>query len=293
MNYQQFIITLKERVSLLLCEDVTIQTHTTLKNNGHERIGLTISDKNIHISPTIYLEEYFKQFTEGYSMEYIAQNIYDLYQEVKYNHVWNAHTIKDFSVIQSKIVYKVIHAEKNKTLLQNMPHTLYLDFAIVFYVLFEADESGTATIPITNELLHLWNTTTETLQKIAFVNTPHLLSADFNSMQTVINKILGITPSPEDQMDDIMFVLTNSFRTFGAACILYKGLLESIGNQIGENYYILPSSIHEVIIVPESQSPTREYLREMVIEINETQVEQEDFLSDSIYYYDGKILLQL
>ena len=101
-------------------------------------------------------------------MEYITQNIYDLYQEVKYNHVWNVHTIKDFSVIQSKIVYKVIHAEKNKTLLQNMPHTLYLDFAIVFYVLFEADESGTATIPITNELLHLWNTTTETLQKMGF-----------------------------------------------------------------------------------------------------------------------------
>lgn len=288
MNYQQFIVAIKEKVALLLGDGMNLQLHTTLKNNGHERIGLTISDEHINISPTIYLEEYYNLFTDGFSIEYIVDSILDVYREVKFDHAWNVHTIKDFSVMQSKIAYKVIHAEKNKALLENMPHTSYLDFAVVFYILFEADKSGTATIPITHELLSLWNTTITELQRIAFANAPKLLPVNFSPMQAVINELMGNVFTEEDCNNDIMFVLTNSLRTFGAACILYDGILEQIGTRIGENYYLLPSSIHEMIIIPESQSPSREHLRKMVMEINETQVEQEDYLSDSIYYYDRK-----
>ena len=83
-----------------------------------------------------------------------------------------------------------------------------------------------------------------------------------------------------------MFVLTNSFRSLGAACILYDELLTQLGNFLKENYYILPSSIHEVIIIPESQAPNKDTLNEMVQEVNETQVEPEDVLSDHVYFYN-------
>lgn len=83
-----------------------------------------------------------------------------------------------------------------------------------------------------------------------------------------------------------MFVLTNSLRSLGAACILYENVLFHIGNFLKENYYILPSSIHEVIIIPESQCPDEDTLNSMILEINETQVEIEDVLSDHVYYYN-------
>ena len=105
-------------------------------------------------------------------------------------------------------------------------------------------------------------------------------------MRIVIDELLGNPCDNIVQADDIMFVLTNSLRSLGAACILYDEVLFHIGNFLKENYYILPSSIHEVIIIPESQTPDKDTLNEMILEVNETQVELEDVLSDHVYYYN-------
>lgn len=286
MNYQQFVIAIKERVAHSLGNGMSIEIHTALKNNGNERVGLTISDKQINLSPTIYLEEYYKYFEDGDSLDDIAESVMDVYHEVKFEHSWQVHTIMDFDVIKEKIVFKLINASKNEILLQTLPYVPYLDFAIVFYILFDVDETGTATIPITNELIKLWNTNLDKIHKIARKNTPRILPSSFKPMRVVIEELLGNICEIEVQEDDIMFVLTNSLRSLGAACILYEGVLEQIGKELKENYYILPSSIHEVIIVPESRSPEKDDLNEMVKEINETQVDVEEVLSDHVYYYD-------
>lgn len=284
MNYQQFIVEVKEKVAFILGETMCVQIHTALKNNGKERTGLTISDKQVNISPTIYLEEYYQQFLEGSRIEWIAESISELYKEVKFEHTWDVNAIQDFSRAHSKLAYKLVHATKNELLLSTLPHMRYLDFAIVFYILFEADSSGTATIPVTNELLKLWNTNVSELYNIAHANMASLLPVDFKPMRIVICELLG-KPYSNSTKDNPMYVLTNSLRSFGSCCILYDGVLSDIGRQLGENYYILPSSIHEVIIVPESQSPNSEDLNDMISEINETQVADEEILSDHAYYY--------
>lgn len=288
MNYQQFVIVIKNKVTLSLDDGISLHIHHALKNNGVERVGLTITDKRVNISPTIYLEEYYKHFQNGMDLEDIAQSISDVYHEVKFEHTWQVHTVKDFENMRSKIVYKLIHAKKNETLLESMPYIAYLDFAIVFYILFEVDESGTATIPITHELIHLWGVSFDEVQQSAFCNAPTLLPACFKPMQVVIDELMGTNYSEQESVEDLMFVLTNSLRSFGAACILYDEMLDIISEEIGENYYILPSSIHEMIIIPESNCPSREHLDEMIAEVNQTQVEEEDFLSNHVYYYNRK-----
>lgn len=288
MNYQQFVIVVKNKVAQHLGDGMSLHIHTALKNNGIERVGLTIIDKRINISPTIYLEEYYKQFENGISIQDIVESVLDVYHEVKFEHTWQVHTVKEFDKMRSKIVYKLIHASKNETLLQNMPYIAYLDFAIVFYILFEVDESGTATIPITHELMQLWGVSLDEIQQNAFRNAPSLLPASFKPMQIVIDELMGTNYSEGEFAEDLMFVLTNSLRSFGAACILYDGMLDKISEEIGENYYILPSSIHEMIIVPESNSPSRAHLNEMIAEVNQTQVDEEEFLSDCVYYYNRK-----
>ncbi len=286
MNYQQFIIVVKNEVSQLLGENTSLHVHTALKNNGKERIGLTITDKNINISPTIYLEEYYRQFQNGISVEDIVQSVLNVYHEVKFDHSWQVHTVKDFGSMGSKIVYKIINAKKNETLLKNIPYITYLDFAIVFYILFEADEFGTANIPITYDLMNLWGVTSEVVQQCAFQNTPKLLPASFKPMKLVIDELMGTNFHSEKPAEELMYVLSNSLRSFGAGCMLYDGILEEIGENIGESFYILPSSIHEIIIVPESNSPCETHLSEMVAEINQTQLDEEDVLSDRVYYYN-------
>ena len=286
MNYQQFVIVIKEKVALSLGAGINLQIHTTLKNNGKERIGLSIEDQKINIHPTIYLEEYYKQFKNGDSIEDIAESILNVYQEVRFEHTFDIESIKDFSLTKSKITYKLIHAQKNETLLQSLPHILYLDLAIVFYVLFKVDENGSATIPITHQLLQLWEKDVNVLYQIASKNSPELLPATLKPMRAVVEELLGFPCNEKVFDEDIMFVLTNPLGSFGAACMLYNGILEQIAGSLGENYYILPSSIHEIIIIPESQAPCKEHLMEMVNEVNETQVDLEDILSDNVYYYD-------
>ena len=286
MNYQQFIKIVKNRVALKLHENITLQVHTALKNNSKERIGLTITDKNINISPTIYLEEYYKQFQEGMPLSHIVESIIEVYHEVKFEHNWNIQTVKDFDLMRSKIAYKLILENKNELLLQSMPYVAYLDFAIIFYILFEIDESGTATIPITHELMQIWEVTLDDIQKHAFRNAPELLPAVFKPMKVVIDELLGTQLRDEESSEELMFVLTNSLKSFGAACILYDGMLDEISSQLGENFYILPSSIHEMIIIPESNSPTREHLDEMLTDVNQTHVADEEVLAERVYYYD-------
>ena len=167
-----------------------------------------------------------------------------------------------------------------------MPHVLYHDLAIVFFILFEVDDAGTATIPITNPFLDLWEIDTQTLYEIAQKNTPSLLPATFKPMRVVIDELLSRPGEDNVLVDDIMFVLTNPLRSFGAACILYPGILEQIACQLGENFYILPSSIHEVIMIAESRSPSVGELSLLVQNTNHTQVNPEEVLSDTVYYYN-------
>ena len=285
MNYQQFVVMIKEKAELLLEGNASIRIHTTLKNNGRVRTGLTISEEHVKVFPTIYLEEYYQQYLNGCSADAIAESIVGIYREVDFERVQQANAIKDLSAIQHKIVYKLIHSERNRELLQTLPHIPYLDLSIVFYILFDVDETGIATIPIANNLLQMWNIDLESLYKIAHANTARLLPAMFRPMHVVVEELTGV-PLKEIPEKDFMFVLSNSLRNFGASCILYDDILPQIAGQLGESFFILPSSIHEVIIVPESECPTKKDLSEMISEINQTQVDLEEVLSDRVYRYD-------
>lgn len=287
MNYQQFVSAVEIRIKQKIGRNMSVQIHTTLKNNGRERIGITISEKEINISPTIYLEEYYEEYKKNASLEDIVRNILSLYREIKYEHSWNAAELENYQSIKPKILYRLINAEKNKVFLETVPHEFYLDLAIVFYVLYDISEEGAATITITNDLLKLWNVSADTIYKQALQNTPALLPHEFKPMCDIINELLGNHAS-QTTSDTCMYVLTNHARSFGAACILYENVLTDIGETLGENYYVLPSSIHEAIIIPESNSPHRLDLDDMICEINETQVPPEEVLSNRAYYFSRK-----
>lgn len=289
MNYQQFITIVNQKVNCLLHKDTISQVHLAIKNNGTERSGLTISQKGTNISPTIYLEEYFRHYQNGMLIDEIVESILSLYNEVKFDHDWDVNQIRNFSDIKHSLAFKLIHFEKNKNLLQNIPHVPYLDLAIVFYLLLESTEKGAATILITNEMLTHWNISLENLHQASLLNTPKLLQAEFKPMYQVIHELMGETSYDRDTAEDSsMYVLSNQYRHFGAGCILYDRVLEDIGNLINEDFFILPSSIHETIILPVSCEMSKESLSEMVVEINETQVSEEDVLSDHAYYFCRK-----
>lgn len=290
MNYQQFIEEVERRVKEKIKgnETITVYIHTAVKNNGKERKGITVSEKGIHISPTIYLEEYFQQFQEGKPIEKIVEKILQLYEEVKCSHPCEESLLQNYKELKGKFACKLIHRGKNEKLLNDIPYVPWMDLAIVVFVLLEVSPYGTATVLVRKEHLEIWGLTEAQLFDEAKKNTPILLPYQFCPMRKLLREICPYAVDEGEEEEESLYVLSNKLRSFGAASMLYDGILEKVGQKLGENYYILPSSIHEVIVVPESKSPVKQDLEEMVRETNETQVEEEEVLSDRVYYFSRK-----
>lgn len=284
MTFHQFVQAVEDNLKGVVSKDTTLSIYEADKNNGVKRIGITFAKQGINLSPTIYLEEYYQKYLEGITLESIVGDILCLYHEVQMKKSWDEEQISEFCKVEERIIYRLINAESNKELLKNVPYIPYLDLAIVFYVMLELNERGTACMLIRREHLEMWDISIHTLFEKAKENTWRILPSEFHAMQAIMKEykkegeFLGM---------DILHVLTNRVRSFGAAAILYEGCLEMIADYLNDNYYVLPSSVHEVIVVSETDAPWGEDgLSEMVQEINRTQVEAEDVLSDNAYYYD-------
>lgn len=284
MTYNQFIQAVESKLREGANEDTLISKYSTEKNNGVTRRGITIAQKGINISPTIYLEEYYEKFQNGCSIDSIIKDIQKLYQEVRIQKSWDEDSIRSYSMIGNKIIYRLVNKDANEELLKDIPYVPYLDLAIIFYVMLEINDCGTACMLIRNEHLDMWDVSLDDVYERAKNNTWRILPSEFHTMRAVVERYEG---EENYEGQDILYVLTNKIGSFGAAVILYEGCLEMIGEYLKDNFYVLPSSVHEVIIVTETESPWgRGGLSDMVAEINRTQVEAEEVLSDYAYYYD-------
>lgn len=153
--------------------------------------------------------------------------------------------------VRPTVVYKLIHYEKNKELLKEIPHLPFLDLAVVFYCLLTDTPVGHATVLIHNSHLELWGKNTSWLYKAARENTERLLPGKLVSMEDMIYDLSG--GRQEAAYAGVpMYVLTNSRKSYGSGLPALPGTLDKCFRRFGESYYLLPSSVHEVILIPVS-----------------------------------------
>lgn len=296
MEYQEFVCAIEKKMNLKLEGGVTASLYTAVKNNGKVKKGMLVEAPGINISPTIYLEEFYERFSKGESLDTIVEDILNFYQTIRCDKSWNASKIERFDSIRDKIVFKLIHTEKNKELLESIPHTEMLDLSIVFYALLDMNQQGTATMTVCNQHLQSWNVTKEELFTLACENAKRLLPAQLFTMQQAVDEILhsasqgkkNLLEGAQKTDEDFMYVLSNPIRSLGAACIAYPEVLDMAGRILEDDYYVLPSSVHEVVLVPESKGMAPDEMDAMVAEINETQVGEEEILSSHAYIYERK-----
>ena len=143
-------------------------------------------------------------------------------------------------------------------------------------------------VVVTDKHLASWNITSglvtrENLRMAAMANMAN--SATFISIGDMLFRMTGMEPDCDAEIP--MYILTNKEQYNGAVMVCDKDTMDSVAEEIGRNFYILPSSIHEVIIVPNSDEElASDTLRSLVSEVNSTQVAAEDRLSDNVYRYD-------
>ncbi len=297
MNYQQFVSAVEKNLNQKMEGGVRASCYTAVKNNGTERTGVIIEAPGINISPTIYLEEYYEQYRKGRTIEETVDLLMQFYRNIRRDEPWDCSRLLDFEGVKDRIVFKLINTEKNRDFLRDTPHRTFLDLSVVFYVLLEVNGDGTAAMPVKIDHIKRWDVKEKTLWEAAVENVKHLLPAEFLTMRYALQECLSgteISGDRENLLDapetarDQMYVLSNRIRSYGAACIAYPHILEMVGSILEDDFYVLPSSVHEVVIVPASSGIQCSEMDAMVREINETQVAAEEVLSDSAYFYDRR-----
>lgn len=302
-----FAQVVKEAVEASLGDGHEVTIREVLKNNDTRLIGLAIRAEGSDIAPTIYLEGSFERYKDGdASVPVIVSEIISLYEGNKNAMSFDPSLVTDFSVSRDRICYKLINADRNKELLSDAPHVIVCDdLAVIFYILVSNDEKGSATVTVRNNMSDLWGVDADELFKIALINTQYIFRGCVRGIRSVLMELLSDRMDEENAKefydmyvsseDDIqMYVCTNTSKINGAGVLLYTDLLKDFADRTGCDFYILPSSIHETLLIPATDQMDIEVLRSMVREVNEAELTPEEVLSDNVYVYrraDDKVVL--
>ncbi len=286
MEFKEFLNVVMDKLpDYLLQYDIEdIHINTVSKNNGRKFTGIAITVRDEQISPNIYMDYYYMLYSEKKDMNHILELITEEYRKARENiDDYDFRPVENMD-IQNNIFLKLINFDKNREMLADCPYIKYEDLAITFRILVKSDDSGIASACISNREFHKLNMDIDSLYNIAKENTrklfPPILQRLDQMMHDEFPDMFGL-PSGMD-----LYVLTNNQGINGAVYMSYEDIICDFAKEHG-SFYILPSSIHEVILFPREQDEAREELSEMVMEINRYVVADTEYLSDSVYYYDS------
>ena len=313
MNYEQFKEYIKERLPGVYVDIMTeeminhkgdidkkeldkiknceVHLRKVDKNNGVTLDAISIYMQGENVSPNIYIKPYYYQYMVGKPLDTIMANMIFNYrnQKLESKNIQRIY-LDDFHGIKDKIIIRLINTELNKELLKKCPHIDYLDLSITFRIIFADDSNGMATSLIIDEEFKKWDIDLQELYKIALDNTsrlyPYRIIPLFDIVLKNMDK-LNLSDEINSELPEVnIFVLTNMDNINGAGAILYANVLSDFAKEHDSNIFILPSSVHEQMLVVESDDTDPAFLKSLLNDANHSSVGLIDLLGDNIYYYD-------
>lgn len=307
MNFEEFKQEVMDNIKDHLpekYEDANVSINEVMKNN-ETLSGLTIRTDDVNVTPTIYLEGFFREYEDGTSMDEILDNIAEVYENHALDHDFDVSQITDYEKVEDKIIPRVVGIEGNDELLANRPHELVAeDLAIIYAVDLGTGPDGGMSVPITNALMESYGIDQEQLHETAMKNMDENMDITFKGMNEVMAEMMmpqmmEMTGGDEEAAremlasmvppEEAMYVVSNEEKLNGAVAVFDQKTMDDIAEKVGGDFYVLPSSVHEALVVPMTEDgPDRAQLESMVREVNETQVAPQDRLSDNVYAYDAE-----
>lgn len=312
MNYEEFVAYIRDHFASFLVqqetgveerfaqEDFLVSVVQVCKNNGIILDGISVQYKGEPVSPSIYLNQYYEKYQLGYPLVAVLEDMVNRYLEIRSYEGIPVINHLDFDGIKDKVIVRLVNYERNKEQLEDCPFIPYLDLAITFRILVGKDPMGMASALVGNREFKGWEISLEDLYELALSNTMREFSWCMDSLATVIVNSLK-QRLPEHTQDELvkeiqllekncngvtMFVLSNEDGLNGATSILYDSVIRDFARVQDCNVFVLPSSVHEVMLVPESSWTDPKALKELIHDANQSSVGLIDLLSDELYYYD-------
>lgn len=284
MNIRTFAETIAKEIGKALPE-TTVEVAEVAKNNV-TLTGIRIGEDGSNIAPCIYLEDDFKALQRGEKdCPAIVNGLLKAYEKAKVNKCFEMPDLTDFESVKNKIFPRVVSAE-NADFLKDKPHYKYGDLAVLFAVNVEINDFGMGNVNITDNLLEGLDVG---LSDLLNASRDRIHEVRFRGMNEVIAEMKGIPSEELAEFPERMWVATNKQKMLGAIALLNTKMLDQLSENLGCGLYILPSSIHEILALRDTDGEVSE-LHKMVREVNDTTVSPEERLSYNVYHYtEGKL----
>ena len=288
MNIKEFAERMKSSISNVLPKEVTMIEQ--LKINGIYSYGIRISEPNSHTGITISLEPFFETFLDTDNWTRTVDYVLDFYKNQALPESLDAEWLYDFEQVLSGLYYILVNYEAHEELLHKVPYTKFLDLAKIYYVQCPLGESDTGTILVRNEHLKDWGISIYELDKAAEENTPRLYPASITCLmdEAGLGNLLGVPFELPQEPLIPMFALSNTQNDHGATAVCYQKILDDFSQKIQDDLILLPSSVHEMLLIPLHKDDDIPSHKETVYDANRYILEPSQFLSDNVYLFSRK-----
>lgn len=283
-GFMEFVNEMKAAVKLKTNKEVEIVK--SRKTNGCTLTGLSITTDNDIISTAIYLDNMYEEYLNGMDRERIVTDIIRMYEENKDIQGWDVSYLGDYRRVAPLIRASLVNYGENVEMLKGMPHRKFLDLAVVYSIEVEipGKERRTGGINVQNVCLELWGVSEADLYGQAMRNMEHEAL-----VMDLCETLEGCLPNGELKIHEPnvkMLVLTNKKMWHGAAMVLQTETLDNACMQMQtERLVIIPSSIHETILIPYGEDDIHG-IDEMISEVNREYLDITEVLSGHPYIYD-------
>lgn len=282
MEYKQFKEKLRREVQREVGAGAEVFFQKIKRNNQVRQEGMVVREKGDGISSILPVFELYGKYQESKSMRQAVTAALKMLEEKP--KILEKSLPKTWAEARGKIHAELVYYEWNKDALENVPYQRFLNFAVVYRMEVPMLEECEAGMRVNYHLMEMWGITKEQLHKTAMENLENE-TYQIRLISKVLGELMGtVSEMPEDTTGE--YVLSNARCRYGAVGMLRKDILQGFSERIGGNFYILPSSVHELILVPEIFPICTKYLKAMVREVNEGTVIREEWLSEDVYYYD-------
>lgn len=293
----EFLKDLVKAIEKVMGAEYQVSSTEVLKNNSKKLSAVLIKGKDEKAVPTIYINRFYDEYQKGVSdIKNIAKKVIDIYNENKGSLDITVDEIFNYKKVVNRISFKLINVKRNEERLKDIVYIMHSNLALVFQIELIADNESVGSTLVSKELLKHWNVSIDQLYSDVLSNVSNIEPPIMKNMLDIMNEIvLGDTVNLSDEENarisdsntNQMYVLTNKRKVNGSAVILYPDIDKLIKKVTSaSNFYVLPSSIHELILIPFSEKMDKNELKEMIRQVNAEEVAQEDFLSDDLYFYN-------
>lgn len=292
MDFKEFVNKLEQDLKDAMADispGATVEVISVEKLQEGSYTGITISPAGGNVGMNLNANQLFDQMQDGQSYEgVLAVAVSTAERGLHDMPAVDVSELMNYEAAKKYLCFDVVGSDRNADMLEKVPHTDKENISMVYRLQLDSTENGAATVLITNAMMEQFGVTKEQLHADAMENAQEIRPADFRTMAAVMAEMMGM---PEEMMADMappMYVATNQDKVQGAAVMFYPDFMDQAAKELGGDIFILPSSVHEVLILPDDGNMNAQELKEMVTSINASEVSPEDRLTDSVYHYDAQ-----